>query len=124
MTIADLKLILKQNGIPENATIYSDSGWECCETGIGDIFYSPKDNAIVLTQDNPEKDYVYKVDDKDWHDLSTNQVLKRLNFSLCPNCGHVLEYSLETSVSLVTSLSESVEIFRCNHCDYQESRKI
>lgn len=50
MNIKLLKEIFKENSIPEDATIMSDSGWECCATTIGGVFYSPSENVVVLTQ--------------------------------------------------------------------------
>lgn len=51
MTIAKLKRILKENNIPEDATLMSDSGWEVSETDTDGVYYSSEDNTVVLTQD-------------------------------------------------------------------------
>lgn len=51
MTIAKLNKILRENNIPEDATLMSDSGWECSETDTDGVYYRSEDNTVVLTQD-------------------------------------------------------------------------
>lgn len=48
MTAQEFKLILNQ--IPENASIESDSGWECGPSDCDRAFYNRKENRLVLTQ--------------------------------------------------------------------------
>jgi hypothetical protein len=42
---------LRKNNIPADATLMSDSGWECCATDTDGVYYRVKDNTVVLTQD-------------------------------------------------------------------------
>jgi hypothetical protein len=50
MTIKKLRQIIEENNIPEDATLMSDSGWECCATDMDCVYYSKIDNIIVFTQ--------------------------------------------------------------------------
>lgn len=50
MTFELLKKIVKENEIPEDATLFSDSGWECGSTEMNGVFYSAEVNAIIFTQ--------------------------------------------------------------------------
>lgn len=51
MTIAKLNRILRENNIPEDATLMSDSGWECCASDMDGVYYRFEDNTVVFTQD-------------------------------------------------------------------------
>lgn len=57
MTIAKLNKILRENNIPEDATLMSDSDWECCATDTVGVYYRAEDNTIVLTQDYDNRFY-------------------------------------------------------------------
>lgn len=76
MTLAELNDICKRNNIPDDVTLLSDSGWECCETEMNGVWYSEIDNAIVFTQGKYEK--AYGVSDAKCHILTRNQELRRL----------------------------------------------
>lgn len=51
MTFELLKKIIEENNIPEDVTLQSNSGWECCETEMDGIWYHKGDNVIRFTQD-------------------------------------------------------------------------
>lgn len=50
MTFKKLQKIFRDNNIPENVVLMSDSGWECCATDMDGIYYNKKENVIVFTQ--------------------------------------------------------------------------
>ena len=50
MTFKKLKELIIKFEIPEYVVLRSDSGWECGPTDIGGVWYSRKDNEIILTQ--------------------------------------------------------------------------
>ncbi len=55
------KLISILATLPGNATVVSNSGWECDPTDIGGIYYCKETNAIHLTQGGDfENDHGYK----------------------------------------------------------------
>lgn len=51
MTFKQLQRIIKQNNIPENVLLRSNSGWECCATDMDGIYYNPNNNQLHFTQD-------------------------------------------------------------------------
>ena len=55
MTYKELKEILTRNNIPEDTTLMSDSGWECCATDMDGIYYNEKLNVVVFRQDIDSK---------------------------------------------------------------------
>lgn len=59
MTFVELKELIKKNNIPENATLFSNSGWECGATEIDALYYSPSKNEIHLVPivSGQERDY-------------------------------------------------------------------
>ena len=49
MTVKLLNDILKENNIPEDVVMWSDSGWECDATDMDCIYYNKiKNNSIIL----------------------------------------------------------------------------
>lgn len=50
MTMELLEQILKDNNIPKDVHLMSDSGWECDPTEMDGIFYNRQSNTIVFTQ--------------------------------------------------------------------------
>ena len=60
MTVKELKQILTTNNIPEDARLMSDSGWECCATDMDGVYYNPKENIVVFTQEEDYSDYCKK----------------------------------------------------------------
>lgn len=67
MTFKELQTIIKDNDIPENVHLTSDSGWECDATEMNGVFYNKEKNEIVFTQG--EFDSYYK-ESKEWKQLS------------------------------------------------------
>lgn len=60
MNFSKLKEVLDKNNIPYDVDLLSDSGWEGGETGMGSIYYSKEDNAIIFRQgDEYEKERAY-----------------------------------------------------------------
>lgn len=50
MTLGQLNKLMTEHNIPEDATLMSDSGWECSATDMDGIYYNPTDNVVVFTQ--------------------------------------------------------------------------
>lgn len=50
MTFEKLQKIIKENNIPSNVILMSDSGWECWESDMDGVFYNKKSNKIIFTQ--------------------------------------------------------------------------
>ena len=76
MTLSELNKICKENNIPEDVRLVSDSGWECGPTEMDAVFYSEQENIIVFCQDTEEV-YEAKVE----HDpdiWNTSHRLKKL----------------------------------------------
>lgn len=48
MTFVKLKELVKKYNIPEDAILFSNSGWECGATEIDALYYSPSKNEIHL----------------------------------------------------------------------------
>lgn len=71
MTFKKLKQIIKDNNIPEDVHLLSDSGWEVDETEMNGIWYNADRNEMVFTQGDSEYDYHYN-DDNDWKLLCSN----------------------------------------------------
>ena len=51
MTAGELINIFKQNNIPNDAILMSDSGWECCATDMDGVYYNKLKNIVVFTQE-------------------------------------------------------------------------
>lgn len=62
MTFKKLSQIIEENNIPDDVTLMSDSGWECCATHMNCVYYNRKDKTIVFTQcfDDDDEYYVSK----------------------------------------------------------------
>lgn len=60
MTVGELFNIFKQNDIPNDAVIMSDSGWECCATDTDGVYYNKLKNIVVLTQEISKYDDYYE----------------------------------------------------------------
>lgn len=50
MTFDILQKVIKENKIPTNVQLVSDSGWECDATEIDGAYYNKAENKIVFTQ--------------------------------------------------------------------------
>lgn len=64
MKVDELFNIFKQNNIPNDAILMSDSGWECSASDMDGVYYNKLKNIVVFTQDISEFDSYYK--SKDW----------------------------------------------------------
>ena len=114
MTIEKLIRILRENDIPEDAILRSDSGWECWESDMDGVYYCAKTNIVIFTQDydvrkyNDDPDYVKLALKEEWIFTNTffddprymvecpschkkwkthNELKWRKENKLCPNCG-------------------------------------
>lgn len=59
MTIGDFSKLIKDNNIPEDVTMLSDSGWECWATCMDGVYYNKENKELVFTQDGDEYDRYY-----------------------------------------------------------------
>ena len=59
MTKGKLIKIFADYNIPDDAVLMSDSGWECNETEMDGVYYSPEENTVIFTQhfSEYERDY-------------------------------------------------------------------
>lgn len=72
MTLGLLNQIMKENSIPDDAELMSDSGRGCSETPMNGIFYNEDINTIVFTQTGDKYDEYH--DQKNWrwlHGITT-----------------------------------------------------
>ena len=71
MTFKDLSKIIRDNNIPDDVVIRSDSGWECSDTEMNGVRYNDSKNTIIFTQDNkPTYDMTKNIEN--WRCLSVN----------------------------------------------------
>ena len=66
MTIEEFINKIDKADIPYNASIMSDSGWECDPTDCSRIFFDKENNVIVLTQEDYPSAYV---DETRWREI-------------------------------------------------------
>lgn len=59
MTVGKLAQILKENNIPEDAVMLSDSGWECSATDMDGVYYNKETNKLMFTQEGDKYDRYY-----------------------------------------------------------------
>ena len=76
MTFKDLSKIIKDNNVPDNVILRSDSGWECDDTEMNGVWYNKKKNTIIFTQDSILIKEKMKGDTENWKCLSTNYKFK------------------------------------------------
>ena len=50
MTFQILSEVIRENNIPEDVKLVSDSGWECDATDMDGIYYNQEYNTLVFTQ--------------------------------------------------------------------------
>lgn len=50
MTLGKMLNILQENNVPKNATLMSNSGWECDATDMDGIYYNKNLNTVIFTQ--------------------------------------------------------------------------
>ena len=68
MTFDILQKIIKENNIPSNVHLTSDSGWECDATEMNGVYYNEAKNEIVFTQEGSVYDYSYR-DSYSWKNI-------------------------------------------------------
>lgn len=59
MTIGEFSKLIKDNNIPEDVTMLSDSGWECSATDMDGIYYNEEEQEIVFTQNGNKYERKY-----------------------------------------------------------------
>ena len=59
MTFDMLEKIIKENNIPSNVKLQSDSSWECGPTEMDGVYYNKKENTITFTQEGSVYDTEY-----------------------------------------------------------------
>ena len=68
MTFDILQKIIKENNIPSNVHLTSDSGWECDATEMNGVYYNEAENEIVFTQNGNKYDHPYH-DSEEWKNI-------------------------------------------------------
>jgi len=63
MTVGEFSKLIKDNNIPEDARMLSDSGWECDPTDMDGVFYNESKNEIMFTQTGDEYDQYNRYSD-------------------------------------------------------------
>ena len=105
MTFELLSKIMKENDIPKNVKLLSDSGWECSETEMNGIYYNRNKNEMIFTQYGDVNDNQF--DSKKW------ELLYGYN-KPCQSCRH-----------LIGDICDSGYFFyekNCNSCEKYERR--
>lgn len=72
MTFDILQKIIKDNNIPSDVHLMSDSGWECSATEMDGVYYNKAKNTLVFTQYSYECDGYYEKQDE-WRNLSRRE---------------------------------------------------
>ena len=67
-----LQKIIKENNIPSNVHLTSDSGWECDATEMNGVYYNEAKNEIVFTQEGSVYDYSYR-DSYSWKNIYSKE---------------------------------------------------
>ena len=75
MTVGKFVQILKENSIPEDAVMLSDSGWEWCATDMDGVYYNKVTNEIMFTQTGCRYEDYY--DNPAWQLLHSDEENKR-----------------------------------------------
>ena len=70
MTFKLLSKLIKENNIPEDVELLSDSGWESSETEMNGIYYNREENKMIFTQIGDEYDHWF--DEEGWQLLHHN----------------------------------------------------
>jgi len=63
MTFDQLEKIIKENNIPSNVKLQSDSEWECGPTEMDGVYYNKKENTMYFTQIGKASDSYYGEED-------------------------------------------------------------
>lgn len=100
MTVEIFKRILKENNIPNNVCLMSDSGWECDATEMDGLYYHRKTNTIVFTQGCGKTEYEHS---REWEILYRPELLKIKNLEIYPisspgNYGFTLTEKLKKAI--------------------------
>ena len=75
MTFKDLFKIIKDNNIPDNVILRSDSSLECDDTEMNGVWYNAIKNTIIFTQNNqPSYDMTNNIEN--WKCLSVDYEFK------------------------------------------------
>ena len=77
MTVELFKKILKDNNIPDDCVLMSDSGWECDATNMNGVYYHPTRNEIVFTQGG-DGDCEYYEEDEEYHEYTPSKGWKMI----------------------------------------------
>lgn len=80
MTFVKLQQIMKENGIPHDVQLQSDSGWECCETEMNGVYYDSKEKRLIFTQEGCASD--------EWFSKNGVYILNGLN-KKCQDCKYL-----------------------------------
>ena len=72
MTFDILQKIIKENNIPSNVHLTSDSGWECDATEMDGVYYNEAENEIVFTQEGNKYDRPYH-DSDEWKNIYSTE---------------------------------------------------
>ncbi len=83
MTFELLSKIIKENNIPKDVRMMSDSGWECSETNMDGVFYNKNENVLVITQNGGASDHP-------WFHSKDYEILYGIN-KTCSNCRYLAE---------------------------------
>lgn len=59
MKIGEFSKLIKDNNIPEDVTMLSNSGWECCATDMDGVYYNKEQKEIVFTQSGDKYEPYY-----------------------------------------------------------------
>lgn len=60
MTLQKLNELCREQNIPKDVRLLSDSGWECGETEMDGVYYCEQSNVIVFTPGSSRFDYEYE----------------------------------------------------------------
>lgn len=71
MTIGELAKIVEEHNIPADATMLSDSEWECSPTDMDGIYYNKRYNELMFTQTGDKYDDYYG--DDEWELLHSGE---------------------------------------------------
>lgn len=74
ITFNQLHQYIKENNIPEDVKLLSDSGWECNATGIRAAYYNRENNVLFLYQDK-DPDFCASEDIEDKQRREATQLL-------------------------------------------------
>lgn len=59
MTVGEFSKLIKDNNIPEDVTMLSDSGWECSASDMDGVYYNKEQKEIIFTQSGDKYERYY-----------------------------------------------------------------